>query len=182
MPDSKQPKLEDFQKAYAVRAHEETYGKYKAELDALPPWMIKMSNCIYVILGTKREFFLLPKAVKTLYQINTNSYDQYVGFNAQVATPELDASHFITIAYEQKKQEIADWGIKKRELRNQLSNVVDACNTSGQLYKAWPKAKEYAHIFPQQQINRAQPPDVTARELDIGIAISQTTIKGIDEN
>ena len=181
MPDTSIPTMEDFQKEHAVMAYEATYGKYKEQIQALPREYTVKTNIIFVSLDGKPVAFIQPNKVTAFMKYTGSSYD-YLLHNSDCGLPFLPVEHPITQAYKQRLQEMKDWRLKVTELRNQLTTLVEGCNTSGQLYKAWPTAIKFAGCFPYVAPEKGGKPDITGEELDIGLALSQLVVTGIIEN
>ena len=94
----------------------------------------------------------------------------------------IPKDHLIHKEYKQFLQDTEDYNTKVRELRSQLVKLVSSCNTSKQLYTAWPEAEKYAHCFPYKAPNRHAGATVSGAEMDIGVKISKASFKLPESN
>jgi hypothetical protein len=84
--------------------------------------------------------------------------------------------------YVAHKQKMTDWDTKRRQLQNEVTKVVEACNTSSQLYAAWPRSLEFADCFPYRASARSAPVKVSSAALDITMNISGSEVTLPEEN
>ena len=127
MPFEEQPSIDKFEEKYRKTIYKRIYGPYKETIDALPDWMKKKVESIEVQLGRVCVSFMLAK-------------EEYVAEGVCV----LDEHDELTLAYKAVIQQRDDWNTKRSQLLSELRKVVHACNTSAQLYLAWPKSLDYA--------------------------------------
>ena len=186
MSEDKEPTIIKFQKANAQAAYAATYGVIQEQMKALPSWAIIKANCFYISLGDHRPLaFILDKGVNLFYNEHQEDYSTYqMSPDAGTAVPNLDSDHPITQAYTAQVQAIEDWSTKKRALRTQLKELTDSCNTTGQLFKTWPKAMDFAHVFPQPETKERTKWEakMDAAELDLGVELSQVEVTPMKEN
>ena len=185
MPDDKKPSHESFARSNAQAAYDATYGEIKDIIDQLPAWAVKEGSTFYIELGEHgTQPFISNTPVRTFYKDNDDNFRYYMNHNNDSPLPVLDDDHPLTQAFRANDQAIVDWETKARELRKQLHDLTDSCNTTGQLFKTWPKAIEFAYVFPQPEIKqRAQwEPQMDASELDLGVELAQVDVAPIEEN
>ena len=176
MPSDKQPDMDDFVKRWKDKVYDLVYGPYKELMDQLPDWFFEEDDDVTVRFrvssnDTYNVTFPQGKRVK----IARSGY----GYHAKY--PELPDDAEIVQDYKQQRQLMHDWGVKQRELENQIRQLVYSCNTSGQLYAAWPDAEKYADCFPYKGPQRFEGPDVSKEEIDIAIQLSKLNVKLPDE-
>ena len=185
MPDEKEPTIEKFQDAYAQSVYDATYGLVLPTMQQLPDWAIVECRSFFVQLGEKPPLlFQLPDDGKFFYN-QQQGYSSYGNQpNKGSVYPSLECNHPIAQAFEAQKQALADWKTKRQALKQQLQELTTNCNTSGQLFKTWPKAMEFAYVFPQPEVKERAvwTPSMDAAELDLGIELSQVEVAPIKEN
>jgi len=186
MPDKNEPTIQKFQERYAQAVYDATYGEIADTMSQLPDWAVKETTCIFAKLeGATNEIgFIFQTPVKAFYKNNYTDYSRYMSHDSSSPLPVLASDHPVTQAYIAQNQAQTDWGVKRRQLEAQLSELTSTCNTSGQLFKTWPKAMEFAHIFPQPEVKERTEwkPAMDADELDLGIELSQVEVTAIQEN
>jgi hypothetical protein len=193
MPERSRPTKTSFQKANAERLYEATYGKYKEVMEQLPAWMLKPANCFFVQLGNAPDDGYRPQnimevisqvPVLTFYKNENLHYSEYHNPDDHSPLPILDDEHELTKAFRKHQHAMNEWGVKQSNLKSQLRELTNSCNTTGQLYKTWPKAVEYADYFPQPQVQERTKwePQMDSSELDIGLAISGIDVDPVNEN
>lgn len=186
MPTEKQPTMIKFQTRYAQEVYDAVYGPYKDVISQLPPWAQKSSTCFHAILGDSEALaFIMTTPVITFYENKATQYGHY-GMHADhdAPIPRLKSSHRISLALKAQIQAITDWKVKKQHLTTQMNELASNCNTSGQLFKTWPKAMEFAHVFPEAEAKERKvwEPAMDADELDLGVELSQVDVMPIEEN
>ena len=187
MPPEKEPTIRRFQETYAQAAYDATYGPILDIINQLPAWAKQESKCFFVLFNGAGAglAFVLPQSVTTLHK---EPYDEYSNYhmspNNGSPIPTLSDDHPIVEAYKNQKQALLDWKEKRNALHMQLRELTNSCNTTGQLFKTWPKAMEFAHIFPQPEpTTRTEwKPSMDAAELDLGVELSQVDVAPIEEN
>ena len=187
MPDEKEPTIQKFQETYAQQAYDATYGLIASTMAQLPAWAIINAKGFFVKLGENDPLlFVISSGVDVFHDEGHNNYHSHYRYSPDHGStvPELDDDHPITQTYEAQEHARIDWGVKRRELQNQLRELTNTCNTTGQLFKTWPKAMEFAHVFPQPEVKERKQwePSMDAAELDLGVELSQVEIAPIKEN
>jgi len=186
MAKDKEPTIPKFQAAFALAAYNATYGLIHDEMKALPSWATTKATCFFVNLGDVTTLaFILPNGVSLFFNELIEDYSEYqMRPESGSLFPSLEREHPITQNYVAQVQAISDWKTKKRALRTQLQELTAGCNTTGQLFKTWPKAMDFAHVFPQPEVKERTKwePVMDAAELDLGVELSQVEVKPMQEN
>lgn len=194
MPKDDQPTQADFAKRWSDKMYDIIYtSEIVTAMRACPSWMVKITEHIFVnmIPGaqgsgmTVLAFKCKPGAIAMIREEDGYSWSHYSDGNAGV--PTIDADHAACKEFALLDQSSRDWARKKSELRTQLKTVTDDCNTSHQLYEAWPGALKYAkqcfeYMAPTTERKTGGTSSVTAQELEIGIMMSKASVGAISEN
>lgn len=194
MPDEKRPSLYNFVREWGDRMYEDIYGPLKAEMDALPQWMFTKKDEFHVNLWAHEpknsewrnkegqiEFQLSKErrmiVEKTSYHWNRSGND--------VIAP-VPEDHEVVQAYKDMKDADADWDANLRELNKTLHEVAYACNTSHQLFRAWPQALKYAQeCFPYvepAEAKRGGQTTISSDQLDLTAKLAQATAGAATQN
>lgn len=177
MPRRDRPTVENFYQEKKAMIYDYIYGEYKDLIAQLPDWAKVKTSTITVMLGNETLRFKLPKP-KYAFE---NGKADLLGdaFNPICKLSEFDP---LTEEFLAAKQQTVDWDTKRMALKKELRKVVDACNTSAQLYQAWPKSLEFAHCFPYKGSKAAPKVKVSSAALDLTMNIAKTTIGKPSEN
>lgn len=161
LPDETDAWKETFRKEWEKRIIEHIYGPYKEHIDALPDWMKTKTERIAVMIGRDYFYFEMRPAVPLPTGSRTLQLKEGAAFEE----------------WEHIKNKIDEYYVKRRELERQLDKLVNSCNTSGQVYKAWPDAIKYHKCFPYVAPERHQGAAVDREEMDLSIKMSKVDIK-----
>ena len=176
LPQSKRPTDAQFKSRWDSKIYDIVYGPYIDIMKTLPKWFFAEMKSIRVRFQQGKKdlgtlYFDVPKACLV---INPHSgYSHGIRVITEAPIPE---DHQITTEFIAHRQAQADFETKRRELSKQTRDLVYSCNTSGQLYKAWPPAVNYAECFPYRGPNRHEGPTVSGTEMDITLKVSKATI------
>jgi hypothetical protein len=177
MPGQDRPTVTNFYHAQETTIYQYVYGPFKELLSQLPPWAVTKTKCISVLLGKEELHFQLRKS-ELAFENGRSSSDDKI-FRPLCVFEEYDP---LTLAYKASKQQTIDWDTKRTALKAELTKVVDACNTSAQLYLAWPEALKFSHLFPYKGSKVTPKPRVSSAALDMTMGIAKTTVGSPDEN
>ena len=177
LPDSAEPHERDFIAKWNDKIYGIVYEQWEPLLKQLPSWMTFMSNSLTVNMraGERGHTLDFKLPAKRIMVPVTSTYDQKF-------VPTVPLDHAIKREYDALRQSMHDYNRKQRELTEQFRKLVNSCNTSGQLYAAWPEAVEFAHCFPYQERTKFQGAAVSRTEIDLGLALAQTSVTLPEEN
>lgn len=190
LPVDKKPCENLFVDKWNTKIYDDIFGPLQEDMKALPNWMFVETNYIpvdmYAHTGKKKAYsqegiinFPAPKGAIAVERCE-HSWENH---NDDVGLVPIPEGHPAIDDYKQMLQEEVDWGIKRDQLQEQLRTMVYECNTSHQLFRAWPTALKYAEAcFPFVQpaeAKRGGATSVSAEELDIGVKLAKTTVTGI---
>jgi len=180
MPWQGRPTVNNFYAAWKSRIYDYIYGPYKELMTQLPSWATVKTEAITVVLGTEKLVFPLPNPMLAF----DNGVIHRCHLKDNLFTPvcTLDEHDPLTLEFQAAIQQTTDWITKRCALRAELNKVVDACNTSAQLYQAWPKSLEFADCFPYKGSKTAPKVKISSAALDITVNIAKTTIGSPSEN
>ena len=174
LPPSAKPQLVHFQERWAPKIYDIVFGPYLEIIKQMPPWMLITTDSLRVKMPNKSKAvlkFQLPHSKTMPYGYSDS------GYYFRQHTAPIPEGNAIVKDYEQHLQNAADYETKKRELIAKVKTLVNTCNTSGQLYKAWPDAVKYADCFPYTAPNRHAGADVSQTEMDLSILMSKAVVK-----
>jgi hypothetical protein len=177
MPGNTRPTVENFYREKRAVIYDYIYGTCKEYLAQLPSWTTVKTKTITVMLGNEILRFTLPNEVLAFENGVFNSDKN--AFNPICKLSEFDP---LSQEFAAAKQQTVDWDTKRTALRDELTKVVNACNTSAQLYQAWPKSLEFAQCFPYKGSKAAPKVKVSSAALDMTMSIAKTTVGSPDEN
>jgi len=176
-PLAKAPNDDTFTELWGDRVYEYLYGPYKEIIEQLPEWAKTKTKRFSAIISGDVLSFSLNKEVIAL----ENGHSSILrNIFCPVGTIANDSE--IAIAYRENKQQHKDWRVKQAALKKELDKVVSACNTSAQLYQAWPKSLEFAYLFEYKESKRTVKPKVSSAALDVTLSIAKSTVTSLDEN
>lgn len=177
LPNSAKPTDQDFKARWKSKVYDIAYGPYLERMAALPSWFFAHTSELRVRFKTNSYssglIFTLPKKVMMLNPHHGYGHGET---KAETSMP-IPEDHAMHTQFVQHRQDQTDFDVKKRELKNKIHKLAYSCNTSGQLYAAWPQATEYSDCFPYTAPSRHQGADVSSMEMDISIAVSKTKVK-----
>ena len=160
----------------------------------LPSWMFKKSNEFKVdlfkhqsetdpIVKNNRGMVSFKMSKEGLLPHSKGRYSWDDETKVELSP---DSEHEAIQAYKDFCQQDHDWDARQRELRTTLTKVADACNTSHQLFRAWPQAVKYAQeCFPYvepAEAKRGGQTDVSTEQLDLTAKLAQTVVGGVQQN
>lgn len=193
MPDEAKPTTEGFAEKWGDNVYELVYGPHLETMQLLPSWMFRSADDFTVDLfkhesrndpvvkahsGVVR--FKLSKERPLIRESSRYSWSTDAG----AEMPPGD--HEVVRAYKNMCQQTEDWQSKWYELRGTLEEVAEACNTSHQLFRAWPKAVKYAEeCFPYvepTEAKRGGQTSISAEQLDLTAKLAQVTVGVTLEN
>lgn len=189
MPEEGKPKDEDFISEWNSQMYDIVFGPYLDTLEKMPSWGKQVKKDFRVNMlaheTNKSDWkghngtltFTTPDGTDKVQTIQTSGYSYYSSDSGK--TPQPPAGHECIDAYKRLLQQKKDWDVKRFNLERTLEKAVEGCNTSHQLFKVWPKAVQYADVFPapeKKEAVRGGNPDVTGSELDIGVSIAKATV------
>lgn len=191
IPLNTRPTTQKFGEKWGDKLYEDIYGPHKETMDLLPSWMFVEAKEFVVDIklhaptldGESVTFYLSePKRM-----VNEESFYGWRNQDSRdYCIPQIPEDHDVIQAWEEHKQANKDWQSKHSELKRTLEQVSDACNTSHQLFRAWPKAVKYAEqCFPYvepRESKRGGQTDISAEELDLTAKIAQTTVVASQQN
>ena len=187
IPDESRPRTEDFISEWNSQMYDIVFKPYLEHLNALPEWAVRQSDSFYLNMlahepkdspwrhSTGRLRFQTPDGKPKVMSIEDTGYYS----SRENKVPQPPAGHDCIDAYKKLLQQQKDWDVKKQQLERQLETAVEGCNTSHQLFRVWPKAVQYSHVFPEpekKEIQRGGNPDVSGAELDIGVSLTKATV------
>ena len=174
------PKFSDFTRKWSSHIYEYIYGPHKELIEQLPDWMKTKTEQITVFLGTRQVVFTLNKPE---WALEDGQSSMYVG-DDKPFTPIcfLDDYDELTLEFKAHQQQQTDWNTKRIALKEELTKVVNACNTSSQLYIAWPKALEFSYLFPYKGSVKIPKPKISSAALDMTVYITKSTVGSPDQN
>jgi hypothetical protein len=186
MPLEQQPSEELFVDHWGSQLYNDIFGPYLEDMKALPTWMFSRDKFFWADLyehtPKKKGQSGLLKFPCPKDSLVLETSENWCHSDA-AALPEIPPDHPAIDAFVQMQREAHDWVIKRRELHNQLNVIVNECNTSHQLFRAWPTALKYAEkCFPYEAPAPAKQggnTSISAEELDIGIMMAKTTVSGV---
>jgi len=178
MPNYKRPTQTDFLNSKRNTIYDIVYGEIKEKIEALPDWATVICEGVWVRLN--KEDVLFPVPIDRKYRAFETG--EHYRHDSYLPIRKFDAHEPLTMEYKAHIQKMYDWDTKRRQLKAELTKVVEACNTSSQLYAAWPKALEYAECFPYKGSTRAVPVKVSSAALDITMKITDSEITLPEEN
>ena len=175
LPSSKKPDLEHFKARWVTRIYDIAYKDYVETMQKLPSWFFTCSKKLMVsfadTLGTVS--FELPTEA-----LHVKNNDGYYGAN----TAPIPPGHIINTEYKNFLQKQKDYDVQYRQLQTQLLKLIDSCNTSAQLYAAWPEAVKYKNCFPYVPQKRFQGAAVSSKEIEIGLLLSEANVSTPQES
>jgi hypothetical protein len=177
MPPHERPTVHNFYRAQRSKVYEYIYGPFKDLMRQLPPWAKVMTKTITVELDGDVLHFELDKAEL--------AFDNGKGNTTKglfVPICKLDRYDPLAQEFLAQRQQTIDWDTKRMALKKELNKVVKACNTSAQLYLAWPQALDFASCFPYKGSKASVKPKISAAALDMTLKISKSTVGAPDEN
>lgn len=175
LPETKKESIDDFKERWKSKIYDVCFEPYKDLLAQMPEWMKIETDVVRVGLLVKGKLQKVPFPMDRKHLIPFGVHHSgYYYSNENVVL--IDENHTIHKEYAQILQDEEDYLTKKRELRNQLHKLAYSCNTSGQLYKAWPEAVKYSGCFPYKAPNKHTGAAVTATEMDLGLLMSETKV------
>lgn len=179
MPVETCPNLQGFIKKHREQVYKETYGMYQESLKALPEWMTTKTSRFTIKLGSHKELDIDMGREFLGFPTDINYYGK-----AEFGVPDIGSNHEVSKAYVQFQLDRQEWNTKRNTLEDKIRKIANSCNTTGQLYKVWPKAKEYSHIFPTPSTTtRSQwTPQYDGAELDLEIEMTKVTVNKVEEN
>jgi len=170
LPEEKLPSLNDFRTRWKDKVYDIAYGPFLQQMQALPEYMFERSSSIRILINGEREYFDLGKKVLHAWQSS---------YSVAALVPD---DHLMAQEHKQLQQQIKDYRLQRSKLETQLQKLVNSCNTSGQLYEAWPEAEKFADCFPYKAPNKHQCAKVSATEMQIGLNIAKATVVLPGEN
>lgn len=191
MPDEQEPTIENFADKWQNTLYDDIYTpEIKAAMKACPSWMFYATGYYFVNMEAdkkpRRGNVLKFKAPRTDCLAPEKEDSDWGGANENVGIPTIPGDHPASIEFVKIEQLRRDWFSKKSNLREQLSTVANDCNTSHQLYEAWPTALNYAKAcFPYvapAEAQRGGHSTVSAQEIDIGVMMAKSNVSPIVEN
>lgn len=177
MPGNTRPTVENFYREQRSRIYDYIYGECKELMAQLPSWATVKTKTITVLLGSEELHFTLPN--EELAFENGVFNGNKGAFNPICQLGDFDP---LTLEFKAAQQQTIDWDIKRFALKDELTKVVNACNTSAQLYQAWPKSLEFASCFPYKGSKAAPKVKISSAALDMTMNIAKTTVGSPDEN
>jgi len=189
IPESTRPDSDAFVTKWQDQMYDLVYTpEVRAAMAACPSWMFKKTNYIFVSMGApsgrRAEILkfkcLVPGSLAIEEELNDHGYASH---NSDVGLPWLDKEHPAVIEYRDIERQSNDWKTKKHQLASQLNGIAAACNTSHQLFEAWPGALQYAEkCFPQKEAvepKRGGKTEISAQELNIGIMMAKASVGAV---
>jgi hypothetical protein len=186
VPDSTEPTEEAFAERWGPKMYDMIYTpEIQAAMKACPKWMFVSTDYIYVSMGKptgKRSSVLKFKCpIPGSLGIEEEKGDYgYSSHNADVGLPWLNDDHDCVIEYRDVSRQRADWRQKKSSLTSQLEGIVKVCNTTHQLFAAWPGALAYAEkcfpYAPPAPSQKGGVSPISAEELNLGIMFAKTIV------
>ena len=189
MPSDDEPRLHKFAEKWGPTVYESIYTPYLEKMKALPKWMFTEQDTFHVDVfknespndpivkqhnGTVK--FQLPKKMFMAAQ----EYNSYSWQSSGNRLAELPDDHEVIQALKDHYQAEDDWSARGHELRQTLTEVVEDCNTSHQLFRAWPKAVKYAEeCFPYvepAEAKRGGQTSVSSEQLDLTAKLAKTVV------
>lgn len=193
MPEENKPDEDTFAHKWAQTVYDTIYGPHLETMKLLPKWMFKKDDDFTVDLF-KHE----PKSDPIVSSHNGNvtfklDKEQLMireagrySWSSDAAAELPPGDHEFVQAYKTLCQQQEDWRDRFYELRQTLQQVAEACNTSHQLFRAWPKAVKYAETcFPYQEpaeAKRGGQTDISADQLDLTAKLAQTVVGVMEQN
>jgi len=171
IPESSQPSRPDFKNRWEDKIYDIVYGPYIEQMNKLPDWFFSKSKHMTVS-------FSLSKQRSGVMRFDLGQMHKIVlqqRYSGDVAAP-VPEDHKITQEYNALVQQEDDYRLRRNELQKQLANLVDSCNTSAQLFTAWPEALKYKECFPYVPRAKFQGAAVSQHEMEIGTLLAQTTV------
>lgn len=194
MPSDKQPCEDAFAKEWGDKLYADIYGPLKEHMDALPKWMWTDGSRFHVDVYKHEPpssdykgrdgvvEFRMTKDRRMINEENVYHWNR-TGNEVMAVVPE---DHEVIQAYKDHCQAGEDWNNQYQELRRTLEKVSNACNTSHQLFRAWPKAVKYAQsCFPYvepAEAKRGGQTDISADQLNLTAKIAQATAGAVEQN
>jgi hypothetical protein len=179
LPDSTRPTENLFKEKWKKKVFDIVYGEYKETIAKMPDWMTEKSSNFRTHMpngrGGHSVMIFDTGTIQTLPKGASSG-----GYGTSVTAP-IPENHKMAKDYAQLNQNMEDWNLKKRELLQMLRKLTDSCNTSGQLYAAWPEAVKYSDCFPYVGPNRHVRADVSSTEMDLGILMSGAVVSLPDD-
>lgn len=194
MPGDKKPTNRAFAEQWGQKVYDDIYGPLKEQMDALPKWMWTKNdefNCDVFHHESKTSEWKNEDGIVE-FQLNKNArmVNESNVYHWNRCSDEVLAilpdDHEVIQAYKDHINATKDWNSQYQELNATLAQVSDACNTSHQLFRAWPKAVKYAQeCFPYQEpaeAKRGGQTDISSEQLDLTAKIAQATAGAAVQN
>lgn len=175
IPANTRPSLDNFYRAKRDTIYDYIYGPFKDLMRQLPDWAKTKTKVITVKLEEEVIRFTLAKE-EFAFEDGTQVVKPFVPICS------LDKYDPLTQEYLAFKQQIIDWDTKRFALKKELEKVVKACNTSSQLYQAWPKSLDFARCFPYKGSKVTPKVRISSAALDITMGIVKSTVGQTEEN
>jgi hypothetical protein len=191
MPDAMEPTIDNFAEKWENTLYDVVYSpETQIAMKACPSWMFHETQYYFVNMDSEKEpnrgSVLKFKAPRSNCLAPERESSDWGSYNADVGCPTIAADHAAAVEYKRIGQQRKDWIAKKNNLQNQLRTVSEDCNTSHQLYEAWPAALNYStQCFPYTapaEVQRGGRSSVSAQELDIGVMMAKSNVNEVVEN
>lgn len=187
MPAEKEPTLANFTQTWGPIVYKAIYDPLEAHMDALPKWFFTEATEFHVDLFKYESKtspwkdkdglieFDLPSKERMIVEENVYSWNR----STQECIAQIPEGHDVIQEYKDHCQASDDWHTQHKELKDTLVSVSDACNTSHQLFRAWPKAVQFAEeCFPYvepAEAKRGGQTDISTEQLELTAKIAQAT-------
>lgn len=195
MPDEKKPSTYDFATKWGDTLYHAAYDEYLEQMKALPKWMFVQKDEFHVDVWrgedpndplVKAHNGVLEFQLSSPMLMMKETHSSYSWSGTKNRLAEIPTDHEVVQALKDHYQASDDWDANYKELRTTLEEVTEACNTSHQLFRAWPKAVKYAEeCFPYvqpAQAKRGGQTTISADQLDLTAKLAQTTIGTMEQN
>ena len=177
MPISERPDIKIFYEDNKKTIYKYIYGPFKDLIAQLPSWATVKTSKITVCLGTEQLIFPLDKE-----ELAFDNGENFMPAKMFVGVCKLSEHDPLTLAFKASQQQTLDWNTKHRALKKELQKVTLACNTSAQLYQAWPQSLDYAFCFPYKGSKTMPKVKVDSAVLDMTLQITKSIVGSPNEN
>jgi hypothetical protein len=177
MPPHERPTVQNFYRAQRSKVYEYIYGPFRDLMRQLPPWAKVKTRTITVELDGDVLHFQLDKEE---FAFDNGKGNTTKGLFVPIC--KLDRYDPLAQEFLAQRQQTIDWDTKRMALKKELGKVVKACNTSAQLYLAWPQALDFSSCFPYKGSKTTVKPKISAAALDMTLKISKSTVGSPGEN
>lgn len=175
-PPEKRPDINDFKRKWNPKIYDIIFSPYKEQLDALPDsWLASTRKIWATINGTTLEF----ESPKDIKRPGTGDGGYY---SSTKFVPIVSDEHQISKEYKQHCNDLRDFNAKKNSFESQIRTLAYSCNTSAQLFKAWPEAEHYSECFPYVGPERHAGAAISKTEIDLGKKLANLKVKLPNEN